>query len=105
MKIRPLNDNVLIEFDSAPDKTPGGLYVPDTAQKDRPHLATVRQIHAPIFTLTPNDPGGSTGSIKSCPVQIGDKVLVGKYSGTDFSIEGKKFVFVKDDELLGVIED
>jgi len=101
MKIRPLNDFVLIEFDKIGDTTPGGIIIPGTVDQDRPQVATVRQIHAPYAEPAP----AGTTFIKACPVNVGDKIMVGKYAGTDFKIENKKFVFVKDDELLGVIED
>lgn len=95
MKIRPLSDRILVERDEEEQKTPGGIYIPDTA-KEKPTKATVRAV----------GPGRVTqdGVLVPMNVEVGDKVLFGKYSGSEIEIDGSKLLMLREEDLLGVIE-
>jgi len=94
MKIKPLSDRVVIEPLEALEKTSGGIYVPDTA-KEKPQMGKV--IAA--------GPGKTSDEGKLIPleVKVGDKVLYGKYSGTDVTVEGKDYLIVRESDILAIV--
>ena len=89
MKIRPLADRVLIEPKAAEEKTAGGLYIPETA-KEKPLEGTVVAA------------GPGTSDIKM-EVKAGDKVLYGKYAGTEITVNGKNYLIMKQADILAII--
>jgi chaperonin GroES len=95
MKFRPLNDRVLVEALDAETKTKGGIIIPDTA-KEKPQQGKV--IAA--------GPGARTedGKLQPMGVKSGDKILFGKWSGTEVKIDGKDLLIMKESDILGVIE-
>lgn len=95
MKLRPLDNRVVVEPMEAQDKTAGGIYLPDTA-KEKPQMGKV--IAA--------GPGKLQDDGKRSPmsVEVGDGVIYGKYSGNEVEIEGKKLVILRETDLLGVVE-
>mgnify|MGYP001557690454 FL=1 len=95
MKIRPLNDRVLVTRVEEEQKTAGGIIIPDTA-KEKPQEGKV------IAT----GPGkiGDDGKRTPLNVKKGDKILFSKYAGTDIKIDGVEHVFMKEDDILGVLE-
>ena len=95
MKIRPLNDRVLVERVEEEQKTAGGIIIPDTA-KEKPQEGKV------IAT----GPGkiGDDGKRTPLNVKKGDKILFSKYAGTDIKIDGVEHIFMKEDDILGVLE-
>ena len=95
MKIRPLYDRILVKRIEPKEQVRGGIIIPDTA-KEKPMEATVRAV----------GPGklDDSGKRVPCEVKAGDRVLIGKYSGTDIKIDDEEFVIVREDEILGVIE-
>lgn len=95
MKLRPLDNRVVVEPIEAQDKTAGGIYLPDTA-KEKPQIGKV--IAA--------GPGKLQDDGKRSPmsVEVGDEVIYGKYSGNEVEIEGKKLVILRETDLLGVVE-
>lgn len=89
VKIKPLADRVLIEPMEAEEKTASGIIIPDTA-KEKPQKGTV------IAT------GPGTGEEKM-EVKVGDKVLYGKYSGTELTVDGKDYLIMKQSEILAIV--
>jgi chaperonin GroES len=94
MNIRPLQDRVLIKRIDEQEQVRGGIIIPDTA-KEKPQEAEVVAV----------GPGKTNDDGKRVPVDIkvGDKVLVGKYSGSDIKIDGEDYVIVREDEILAVV--
>ncbi len=94
MKIKPLSDRVVIQPLEAEEKTSGGIYLPDTA-KEKPQMGKVVAV----------GPGkiADTGELIKLEVKVGDKVLYGKYSGTDVTIEGKDYLIVRESDILAII--
>jgi chaperonin GroES len=95
MKLRPLDDGVVIKPSEAAEKTAGGIYLPDTA-KEKPQIGKV------IAT----GPGKMLDNGKRSPMNIkkNDEVLFPKYMGNDVEVEGKKYVILKEHDILGIIE-
>ena len=95
MKFRPLHDRVLIKRTDSEEKTAGGLIIPDTA-KEKPMEGEVVAVGAGAY----NDDGDR---IKP-DLKVGDKVLFGKYSGTEVKVEGEEVLVMREDDIMGVIE-
>ena len=95
MKIRPLNDRVLVTRVEEEQKTAGGIIIPDTA-KEKPQEGKI------IAT----GPGkiGDDGKRTKLNVKKGDKILFSKYAGTEINIDGVEQIFMKEDDILGVLE-
>ena len=95
MKFRPLFDHVLVERLESEEKTVGGLILPDTA-KEKPQQGKVIAV----------GPGKRTedGKVLQLDVREGDTVLFGKYSGSEVKMEGKEYLILKEDDLLGLME-
>ena len=95
MKIRPLQDRVIVRRVKEEEKTKGGLYIPDTA-KEKPVEATVVAVG--------NGKILEDGTVRKLDVKAGDRILFGKYSGTEVKIEGEEHLILREDDILGVIE-
>lgn len=95
MKIRPLHDRVVIKRIEEATKTAGGIIIPDTA-KEKPSEGIVEAIG--------NGFVAEDGKIVPMSVKPGDKVLFGKWSGTEAKIDGENYLIIKESEILGVIE-
>lgn len=94
--IKPLHDRVIIRrIDDASDKTAGGLYIPDTA-KEKPQEGEVIAAGAGKYK--------EDGSRQTLDVKAGDRVLFGKYSGSEIKIDGEELLIMREDEILGIIE-
>jgi len=95
MYFRPLHDRVLVRRIDAEEKTAGGIIIPDTA-KEKPQEGEV--IAA--------GPGArnETGQLVPLDVKAGDRVLFGKWSGTEVKIEGQDYLIMKESDLLGVVD-
>ncbi|WFU19961.1 co-chaperone GroES [Bradyrhizobium sp. CB3481] len=95
MHFRPLHDRVLVRRIDAEERTAGGIIIPDTA-KEKPQEGEV--IAA--------GPGGRNelGQLMPLDVKPGDRVLFGKWSGTEVKIDGKELLIMKESDLLGVVE-
>jgi chaperonin GroES len=94
MKIKPLSDRVVIEALEAEEKTSGGIYLPDTA-KEKPQMGK-------IVAVGPGKTADS-GELIKMEVKVGDKVLYGKYSGTDVTIDGKDYLIVRESDVLAIL--
>ena len=95
MKIRPLQDRVIVRRVKEEEKTKGGLYIPDTA-KEKPIEATVVAVG--------NGKVLEDGTVRKLDIKAGDRVLFGKYSGTEVKIDGEEHLILREDDILGVIE-
>ena len=95
MKFRPLHDRVVVTRIDAENKTPGGIIIPDTA-KEKPTEGEVIAV----------GPGGRDEAGKLIPIDLkkGDRVLFGKWSGTEVKIDGEELLIMKESDILGVIE-
>jgi chaperonin GroES len=95
MKFRPLHDRVVVTRIDAESKTAGGIIIPDTA-KEKPTEGEVIAV----------GPGGRDESGKLVPIDLkeGDRVLFGKWSGTEVKIEGVEYLIMKESDIMGVIE-
>jgi len=95
MKIRPLHDRVLVKRLEEEEKTKGGIIIPDTA-KEKP-------IEGEVIAVG-NGKLLENGEIKPLEVKVGDKVLFGKYAGTEITIDGELYLMMREDDILGIIE-
>lgn len=95
MKIRPLHDRIIVKRIENDNKTKGGLFIPDTA-KEKPIEGTVLAVG--------NGKILEDGSVRKLEVKAGDRVLFGKYSGTEVKLEGDEHLILREDDVLGVIE-
>ena len=96
MKFRPLHDRVVVKRLEEDTKTAGGIIIPDTA-KEKPQQGEVIAV----------GPGArdETGKINALDVKAGDRVLFGKWSGTEVKIDGQEVLIMKESDILGVISD
>ncbi|MCL2282206.1 MAG: co-chaperone GroES [Fibromonadales bacterium] len=94
MSIKPLADRVLIEPVEAETKTQGGIFIPDNA-KEKPMQGIVKAVGAGRRS--------DKGEIIAMELKVGDKVLYGKYSGTEITVEGKDYLVVKENDILAVL--
>ena len=95
MDIRPLHDRIIVERLEEETKTAGGIIIPDTA-KEKPQQGKVIAVGKGKKT--------EDGKVLPLDVKVGDKILFGKYAGTEIKIEGKEFLMMREDDVLGVIE-
>jgi chaperonin GroES len=95
MKVRPLQDRVLIRRVPEEEKTKGGIIIPDTA-KEKPAEGEV--------IAAGNGKLDDKGTLRPLQVKKGDRVLFGKYSGSDIKIDGVDHLILREDDILGVIE-
>ncbi|MBF0225658.1 MAG: co-chaperone GroES [Desulfobacterales bacterium] len=95
MTIRPMNDRLLVLRLEQDQKSPGGIIIPDTA-KEKPQQGK-------IIAAGPGRMGNDGNRI-AMAVKEGDKVLFGKYAGTEIKINGVEHIFMKEDDILGILE-
>lgn len=95
MKLKPLDDRIVIEQLEAEEKTPGGIILPDSA-KEKPQIGKVIAV----------GPGAllDDGKRAKMSVKKNDKVLYAKYMGSDVEIDNEKYVIIKESDVLGIIE-
>ena len=95
MKFRPLHDRVVVRRVESEAKTAGGIIIPDTA-KEKPQEGEVVAV----------GPGGRDESGKLIPIdlKVGDRILFGKWSGTEVKIDGQELLIMKESDIMGVIE-
>jgi chaperonin GroES len=95
MNIRPLHDRILAKRVQEEEKTAGGLFIPDTA-KEKP-------LEAEIIAVG-NGKVLDDGKLRPLEVKKGDKVLIGKYSGSEVKLNGEEHIILREDDILAVIE-
>jgi len=95
MKFRPLHDRVVVKRLEEDHKTAGGIIIPDTA-KEKPQQGEVIAV----------GPGGrdETGKVNPLDVKVGDRVLFGKWSGTEVKIDGQDLLIMKESDILGILD-
>ncbi|MCF7874506.1 MAG: co-chaperone GroES [Candidatus Omnitrophica bacterium] len=94
MKVKPLGDRILIKPVEAEEKTSGGIVIPDTA-REKPQQAEVAAVG--------DGKKKADGSVIPLSIKEGDRVLYGKYSGTEITIEGQDYLIVKEEDILGIV--
>jgi chaperonin GroES len=96
MHFRPLHDRVVVKRIDAEEKTAGGIIIPDTA-KEKPQQGEVIAV----------GPGGrdETGKLIPIDVKVGDRVLFGKWSGTEVKIDGVEYLIMKENDIMGVLDE
>ena len=94
-KIRPLGDRILVKRIEESEEVRGGIIIPDTA-KEKPMQGEVQAV----------GPGRTTddGKLQKMEVKVGDRILMGKYAGSEVKIDGHEFVILREDDVLGIIE-
>jgi chaperonin GroES len=95
MKIRPLQDRIIVKRVEEEEKTKGGIIIPDTA-KEKPMEGKIIAVGKGKLL--------EDGKIHPLDVKVGDRVLFGKYSGTEVKIDGEEHLIMREDDILGVIE-
>jgi chaperonin GroES len=96
MKFRPLQDRVLIRRIAQEEKTTGGIIIPDTAQE--------KPMEGEVVAAGPGA-RAEDGSIHPLDVKAGDRVLFGKWSGTEIKIDGEDLMIMKESDLLGIVDE
>ena len=95
MKLRPLQDRILVQRVKEEEKTKGGIIIPDTA-KEKPAEGKIVSVGKGKL-----DENGKRIAVE---VKKGDRILFGKYSGTEVKIEGKEYLIMREEDVLGIIE-
>jgi chaperonin GroES len=94
MKFKPLHDKVLVKRVEQETKTSGGILIPDTA-KEKPIAGEIIAVGDGVIL--------DNGQKKELVVKTGDKILFGKYSGTEIKLEGVEYIIMKESEILGIL--
>lgn len=94
MNIQPLADRVIVERVDAMEKSAGGLYIPDTA-KEKPQEGKVIAVG--------KGKRKEDGTVIPMDVKKGDRILFGKYSGNDVTVNGKEYIIMREDDILGIL--
>src|SRR5262247_1419319 len=95
MKIRPLHDRIVVKRVEQKEQMQGGLYIPDSA-KEKPQEGEVVAVGKGKRL--------EDGKVVPLDVQAGDRVLFGKYSGSDIKLDGEELLIMREDEILGILE-
>jgi len=95
-KIRPLSDRVVVEPREMETKTAGGIVIPDTADKDKPIQGTIIAVGTGKLI---------DGKLHPLQVKIGDRVLFGKYAGTNVKLDDHEYLVMREEDIMGVVEE
>ena len=95
MKIRPLQDRVIVKRIQEEEKTKGGIIIPDTA-KEKPQEGEVISVGPGVRD--------DSGKVQALDLKAGDRILFGKWSGTEIKLEGEDLLIMKESDVLGVLE-
>ncbi len=95
MKLRPLQDRVLVKRIAEEEKTKGGIIIPDTA-KEKPQEGKIIAVGKGKVN--------EEGKVIPLQVKVGDKILFGKYSGSEIKIDGEEHLIMREEDILGVVE-
>lgn len=96
MNFKPLKDRVLVKYSEEPEKSSGGIYIPDTA-KEKPQKGEVVAVGAGKVT--------EDGKLQKMEIKVGDVVLFEKYSGSKINIEDTEYLIIREDDILGIVEN
>src|ERR1700710_2722101 len=95
MKLRPLHDRVVVKRITAEEKIRGGIIIPDTAQE--------KPMEGEVVAVGPGA-RNETGEIVALDVKAGDRILFGKWSGTEVKLDGEELLIMKESDIMGIIE-
>ena len=95
MKFRPLHDRIVVKRITAEEKTRGGIIIPDTAQE--------KPMEGEVIAAGPGA-RNEQGAIVALDVKAGDRVLFGKWSGTEVKLDGEELLIMKESDIMGIIE-
>jgi len=95
MSIRPLHDRVLVRRLEGDKKTPGGIVIPDTAAEKPMEGEVVSVGNGKLL---------DNGELRTLDVKAGDKILFGKYSGTEVKVDGEELIVMREDDIMGIVE-
>ena len=95
MKFRPLHDRIVVKRITAEEKTKGGIIIPDTAQE--------KPMEGEVIAAGPGA-RNEQGAIVALDVKAGDRVLFGKWSGTEVKLDGEELLIMKESDIMGIIE-
>jgi chaperonin GroES len=95
MKFRPLHDRVVVRRITAEEKTKGGIIIPDTAQE--------KPMEGEVIAVGPGS-RNEQGEIVALEVKAGDRILFGKWSGTEVKLDGQELLIMKESDIMGVVE-
>jgi chaperonin GroES len=96
-RIKPLGDRVVIKPAEREEKTKGGIFLPDTASKERPMEGTVLAAGPGRYD--------DNGKVIAMNVKAGDKVLFAKYSGTEFKVDDVEYLILSEKDILGIVQE
>ncbi|WP_137179292.1 co-chaperone GroES [Roseomonas sp. AR75] len=96
MKFRPLHDRVLVRRVTAEEKTAGGIIIPDTA-KEKPQEGEVIAVGAGTIN--------EKGEVRPLDVKAGDRILFGKWSGTEVKLDGEELLIMKESDIMGILDN
>ena len=96
MKLRPLQDRILVQRVEEETTTKGGIIIPDTAKQ--------KPVEGKVVAVG-NGKIGEDGKRIALEVQEGDSILFGKYAGTEVKVEGEEYLMMREDDILGIVED
>jgi chaperonin GroES len=95
-KIRPLSDRVVVEPREVETRSAGGIVIPDTADKDKPIQGTIIAVGTGRYI---------DGQMLPLQVKVGDKVLFGKYAGTNIKLDAQEYLVMREEDIMGVLEE
>jgi chaperonin GroES len=95
MKFKPLKDRVLVKYSEEPEKSAGGIYIPETA-KEKPQKGEVIAVGSGKIT--------DDGKVQAMEVKVGDIVLFEKYSGSKIKMDNDEYLIIREDDILGIEE-
>ncbi len=95
MKMRPLHDRVIVKREAEERKSPGGIVIPDTA--------TEKPIFGKVLAVGKGKVQDN-GTVRPLDVKVGDKILFGKYSGTEVKMDGEELVVMREEDVMAVVE-
>jgi chaperonin GroES len=95
MAIRPLHDRVLVRRVEGDKKSPGGIVIPDTAAEKPMEGEVVSVGNGKLL---------DNGELRALDVKAGDKILFGKYSGTEVKVDGEELIVMREDDIMGIVE-
>ena len=96
MNVKPLNDRVLVKRTESEEKSAGGIFIPDTAKE--------KQQEGVVIAVGPGQLNDK-GERQALQLKVGDRVLFGKYSGNDVTVNAEEHVLLREDEVFAIIED
>ena len=95
LKLRPLHDRVIVQREEEERTSPGGIVIPDTA--------TEKPIQGRVLAVG-NGKILDTGDVRALDVKVGDKILFGKYSGTEVKVEGEDLLVMREEDIMAVVQ-